>query len=159
MCRSAAAVWGSDLPYLKAVESPGEEDAEHFSEEHRIPLDEFCAALETLDGEIHFSGDPGSWLEAVHYTAGSGIASMTLCGRSFRGTALRKAFSLRSTRFTLSLREEEAVFASKGNGHRVGMSQYGAAAMARAGNDYEAILKWYYRGVELAQADICCALP
>ena len=155
----AAAVWGSDLPYLKAVESPGEEDAEHFSEEHRIPLDEFCAALETLDGEIHFSGDPGSWLEAVHYTAGSGIASMTLCGRAFRGTALRKAFSLRSTRFTLSLREEEAVFASKGNGHRVGMSQYGAAAMARAGNDYEAILKWYYRGVELAQADICCALP
>lgn len=148
----AAAVWGSDLPYLKAVASPGE-DAERFSNELRVPLEDFRAVLETLDGEIRFSGNPGTWLESVQYTAGGGVASMRLCGRVFRGTVLRKAFSLRSTVFTLSLNREEAVFASRGNGHRVGMSQYGAAAMAQAGNDYETILKWYYRGVELSRAD------
>jgi stage II sporulation protein D len=51
------------------------------------------------------------------------------------------------------LTEEEAVFTTRGCGHRVGMSQYGAEAMARAGNDYEAILKWYYTGVELIPAE------
>jgi SpoIID/LytB domain protein len=33
------------------------------------------------------------------------------------------------------------------------MSQYGAEAMARAGNDFETILKWYYTGVEIGPAE------
>lgn len=148
----AAAVWGNDLPYLKAVESPGEEAAAHFTDELRISLEDFRGTLAALDGEIRFSDDPGAWLEAVRYTAGGGVASLRLCGRSFRGTALRKAFTLRSTAFSLSLSAEGAVFTTRGNGHRVGMSQYGAAAMARAGNDFETILKWYYTGVDLVNA-------
>lgn len=149
----AAAVWGSELPYLKAVESPGEEDAAHYTDELRVSLADFQAKLEALDHEVQLSGDPCAWAEAVQYTAGGGVASVTLGGRAFRGTALRKAFGLRSTAFSLSLSADGAVFTTRGNGHRVGMSQYGAAAMARAGNDFETILKWYYSGVELARAE------
>lgn len=143
----AAAVWGSDLPYLRAVESPGEEGAAHFSDELRIPLAEFRAALEALDPELRLPEDPADWIGPVTRTAGGGVETITLGGRPFTGKALRKRFGLRSTAFSLRLDADEAVFETRGFGHRVGMSQYGAEAMARAGNDFETILKWYYRGV------------
>ncbi len=148
----AAAVWGSELPYLQPVESPGEERAAHFSDETRVPLDEFRAALEEMDPALRLEGPPEGWLGAVSYTPGGGVDEILLGGRPFRGTALRKRFGLRSTAFTLELGPEEAVFVTKGCGHRVGLSQYGAEAMARAGNDFETILKWYYTGVEIKEA-------
>ena len=39
------------------------------------------------------------------------------------------------------------VFYGKGNGHGVGMSQYGAKGMAEAGYNYIDILKHYYTGI------------
>ncbi|MBO4418512.1 MAG: stage II sporulation protein D [Oscillospiraceae bacterium] len=149
----AAAVWGSDLPYLRTVESPGEEDAAHFADELRLPLEDFRQTLTALDSEVSFSGSPDTWIASVRCTAGGGVAELVLGGRVFRGTELRKAFSLRSTAFDLRLGEDGAVFTTRGNGHRVGMSQYGAQAMALGGDDFETILKWYYQGVELVLAD------
>ena len=145
----AAAVWGSEMPYLHAVESPGEESAAHFTDETRISLAELQTGLAELDDAVCFSGHPADWIGAVTYTPGGGVDKIELGGRSFRGTQLRKRFRLRSTAFTLELSDEEAVFHTRGYGHRVGMSQYGADAMARAGNDFETILKWYYQGVEI----------
>lgn len=149
----AAAVWGGDLPYLKSVASPGEESASHYTDELHVPLSDFCAKLTALDDRVCFSGEPGCWVNAVQYTSGGGVDHIELGGCSFRGTALRKAFSLRSTIFDLKLNADEAVFTTRGNGHRVGLSQYGADAMARAGNDFETILKWYYQDVELVHAE------
>ena len=148
----AAAVWGGDLPYLRSVASPGEEEAAHFTDETRIPLEEFQAALEDMDGAVRFPERLGAWVGSVRYTAGGGVAVMELGGRPFRGTQLRKRFGLRSTAFTLELTASEAVFTTRGNGHRVGMSQYGAAAMAQSGADFAAILTWYYQGVEIEKA-------
>lgn len=149
---AAAAVWGTDLPYLQAVESPGEEGAAHFTDETRVPLAEFRAALEAMDPEVRLSADPGGWLGEVQYTPGGGVAEIELGGRPFTGKALRKRFGLRSTAFTLELSAAEAVFTTRGWGHRVGMSQYGADAMARTGKDFAEILAWYYRGAVLAPA-------
>ncbi|MBR4192838.1 MAG: stage II sporulation protein D [Oscillospiraceae bacterium] len=149
---AAAAVWGSDLPYLQAVQSPGEENAAHFSDEFRVPLADFRAALEELDPEICLDGPPESWVGGLTETPGGGVDEIILGGRPFRGKLLRKRFGLRSTAFTLELNGEEAVFRTRGYGHRVGMSQYGAEAMARAGNDFMTILKWYYTGVEIEPA-------
>ena len=42
---------------------------------------------------------------------------------------------------------------TKGYGHGVGMSQYGALAMAKKGYNYEKILKYYYQGVEISKID------
>lgn len=147
----AAAVWGGELPYLRAVESPGEETAAHYTDETRIPLTEFRAALAELDGAVDFPEALGGWVGDVAYTPGGGVEEIVLGGRVFTGKQLRKAFGLRSTAFTLELTAEEAVFTTKGYGHRVGMSQYGAAAMARAGSSFFEILEWYYQGV--------CVLP
>ena len=43
--------------------------------------------------------------------------------------------------------EDGFVITGTGNGHNVGMSQYGANAMAREGYDYEEILTFYYTDV------------
>lgn len=144
---SAAAVWGSDLPYLQPVESPGEEGAAHYSDETRISLEGFRAALEAQDADVSFPEALGGWVGQITYTPGGGVDTIELGGRPFSGTWLRKRFGLRSTAFTLELSAEEAVFTTKGYGHRVGMSQYGAQAMALAGSGFAEILKWYYQGV------------
>ena len=149
----AAAVWGNELPYLRAVESPGEEAAAHFTDETRLSLSALRAALEELDPAVRLEGAPETWIGAVTHTPGGGVDEIELGGRSFRGTQLRKRFGLRSTVFTLELNKEEAVFRTRGSGHRVGMSQYGAEAMARAGNDFVTILTWYYTGVTVEPAE------
>lgn len=150
---AAAAVWGSDLPYLQAVDSPGEEDAAHYSDELRIPLEEFRQKLLAAKPEAQLEGDPGGWVGSSRETPGGGVDSLELGGAVFRGTELRKLFGLRSTAFRLELTGQEAVFYTRGYGHRVGMSQYGAQAMALAGSDFREILCWYYQGVELRAAD------
>ena len=70
-------------------------------------------------------------------------------GVEFTGSELRRLFSLRSTDFELSRGDGEFVFTVKGYGHGVGMSQYGANAMAKDGADYKEILEHYYPGTSL----------
>ena len=43
----------------------------------------------------------------------------------------------------------------RGYGHRVGMSQYGANAIARLGFDYQTILRYYYRGAKIETRPLC----
>ncbi len=152
---SAAAVWGSDLPYLQSVESPGEEDAAHFRDKLCVDLDRFCAVLRQEDDAVCFPAEKGGWVGGITYTPGGGVDTIVLGGRPFRGTRIRKLFSLRSTVFTLELTDTQAVFHTRGFGHRVGLSQYGAEAMAEEGADFIRILTWYYRGVTVrpVQAD------
>ena len=59
-----------------------------------------------------------------------------------------RLFDLNSANFTLSIGEKVTI-RTKGYGHGVGMSQYGARAMALEGAGYEEILKHYYTGVEI----------
>ena len=63
---------------------------------------------------------------------------------------LRELFSLRSTAFSLEYTGESFLFTVTGFGHGIGMSQYGANAMARKGETFRAILEWYYSGAEVA---------
>lgn len=144
---AAVEVWGSDVPYLQSVESPGEEDALPYTDEKRVSRTEFCQTLLSLRPEADFSGS--DWVGDVRYTQGGGVAEITLGGAVFTGLELRSAFSLRSTSFTLRFTEEDAVFLTKGFGHRVGMSQYGANAMAQNGSSFAEILAYYYQGTEL----------
>ena len=135
----ASAVWGGNVPYLKSVESPGEEFASVFESTVTVSPEEFQNTLGISDTGI----------SAITYTPGGGVETITFGDTTFYGTDLRDLFSLRSTMFSLEITGDAAVFSVRGNGHRVGMSQYGAQAMAEQGNDYRDILKWYYTGVEI----------
>ena len=149
----AAAVWGTDVPYLRAVESPGEQDAAKYESRVCVTAETFAETLRALDASVRLSGDPGGWVQSVTRTAGGGVDTLTAGGRPFSGTQLRKAFGLNSTRFTLLYEDGAFSFDVLGYGHRVGMSQYGADAIARLGFDYQTILRFYYRGAELTTLD------
>jgi len=144
MTEDAVAVWGSDIPYLVATESPGEENAAHYTDTLTLSITEFAQKLDIKIPEKHVQ-----LVEAVSYTSGGGVDEIRICGRAYRGTQLRQLLGLRSTAFVISVVGDTVTITTKGFGHRVGMSQYGADAMAVGGNTYRQILSHYYRGTEL----------
>jgi len=85
----------------------------------------------------------------ITYTNGGGVDTLTLAGKAFSGIQLRTLLSLSSTAMTIDVVDESVLITTKGNGHRVGMSQYGAEAMAVNGCSYEQILSHYYSGTTL----------
>lgn len=135
----ALAVWGADIPYLQSVESPGEEDAGHYRDEVKFTPAQLQAAL-----GVRLGGDPEDWFGKTAYTRGGGVESMYIGAIQYSGTALRSALGLRSTAFTVKVNDNEILFVTKGFGHRVGMSQYGADAMACSGKSWKEILLHYY---------------
>lgn len=144
MTEDAKAVWGAEIPYLQAIESPGEEAAAHYTDTVTFSADEFA---DLLGAEM--SGQPGTWMESVTYTAGGGVDTMRLCGADYPGTVLRQRLGLRSTAFVMTAVGDTITVTTKGFGHRVGMSQYGADAMAVQGSTYDEILAYYYQGTQL----------
>ena len=76
---------------------------------------------------------------------------MVILGKEFTGAGLRSKLGLRSTAFEVTVTGKTITFTTRGFGHRVGMSQYGANAMAKQGLTYQEILKHYYTGVTIEQ--------
>ena len=66
-----------------------------------------------------------------------------------KGTTFRSLLGLRSTDFTIELKDENILITTYGYGHGVGMSQYGANGMAMAGYNYKDILNHYYKNVTI----------
>lgn len=144
MTEDAQEVWGQAYPYLQPVVSPGEEGCGYFDNEVICTAEEFQDKL-----GVTLSGSPKNWFGMVTYTAGNGIDLMRIGGRLYTGVELRRIFSLRSTIFTVSTTEDSVTFRTDGFGHRVGMSQHGADAMAVTGSTYDEILAHYYQGTTL----------
>lgn len=142
----AVAVWGSDLPYLQATPSPETGYEDQYLRTVSMTPGAFAAALgRDLKGEAE------SWFGAVTYTEGGGVETMVIGGISYRGTELRTLLGLRSTAFTVGVYDGMIHITTLGFGHRVGMSQYGAEAMAVEGNTYSQILAHYYQGTVLEE--------
>lgn len=143
----AVAVWGNDVPYLQSVESEGEEDgAAAYADSQTFTPEQLQNAL-----GVQIKGPVDKWFGTVTYTDGGGVDTMVIGGVLYRGTTLRTLLNLRSTAFRVSVSGDLVTIHTKGYGHRVGMSQYGANAMAKAGNDFRQILQHYYQGVEIVQ--------
>ena len=149
---AAVAVWGTDVPYLQAVESPGEQDALRYESEVCFTESELRTCLAAAAPEISLSGPASGWFGEPVLTEGGGVETLEIGGVPFSGTALRSLLGLNSTKFTVEVSGEDIVFHVRGFGHRVGMSQYGANAMAKLGFDYRAILQYYYRGAKIEKA-------
>ena len=146
MTEDAVAVWGSDVPYLQSTESPGEEIAKHYTDTVQFSAEEFRKKIGISGGK-----DSAVRVEDIQYTDGGGIESLKVCGMTLKGTEFRRLLGLRSTAFTITVLGETVTITTKGYGHRVGMSQYGAQAMALEGKSFEEILLHYYAGVTLSR--------
>lgn len=142
----AVAVWGTDVPYLQSIESPEGEYAQKHTETITMSIEDFLDAL-----DVEMPSVAGELIGEVQYTAGGGVDTMVINHVTFRGTELRKLLGLRSTVFEIAIEGDTVAITSRGYGHRVGMSQYGAEAMAAEGAAFQEILAHYYPGTTLEE--------
>lgn len=145
----AVAVWGNSVPYLVGVDSPEGEGVPNYRTEVTLTAEEFRTAFLAQYPGADLSGPPSGWFGGQTLTASGRVATIQVGGVTVKGTELRSLFSLRSTSFTVVPGEDSVSFQVVGYGHGVGMSQYGANALAQQGMTYDEILTWYYTGVEV----------
>lgn len=143
---AAYMVWGGDVPYLQSVESPDErnlfEQTVFFSREE----------LENALG-IDLSEDPEDWIGGITYTESGSIDTWEIEGETYRGTEIRRLLGLKSTCIHAEPMGDGISVSTVGFGHRVGMSQYGADAMAVKGRSFREILSHYYPGTEVTDME------
>ena len=143
----AAAVWGASLPYLVSVESPEGEEVPNYRSTVTLTAEQMRGLAKSAGAAL--SGDPSGWLTALSYTASGRVAELTFGNVTLSGGAARTLFGLRSACFTVEEKDGVFTFSVVGYGHGVGMSQYGANAMAAAGSSWKEIVRHYYTGIEI----------
>ena len=146
----AVEVWGNSVPYLTGVDSPEGDEVPNYHSTVTFTLEEFKSKLLAQYPDADLSGDPAGWFQNTVPNSAGGVEQVDVGGVTVSGGALRTLLGLRSTSFTVTADSQGVTFSVTGYGHGVGMSQYGANALARQGKTYDEILKWYYTGVEVA---------
>lgn len=143
-------LYWADIPYLKSVDSTGEEIAPKFSSQVEITIDEFINKFkEKYPNTSLREGNIESSINVVSRSEAGGVKEIKLAEEIIRGQDFRFLYGLNSSNFTYEISGENIIFTCKGYGHGVGMSQWGANVMAKAGKTYEEILKHYYTGIEI----------
>ncbi len=144
-------LYWADIPYLKSVESPGEEEiAPKFESEVSMSINEFISKFEEKYPNSSLNEDNiESSINITSKSEAGGIKEIQVAGETIRGQDFRFLYGLNSSNFTYEINGGNIIFKCKGYGHGVGMSQWGANVMAKEGKNYEEILKHYYTGVEI----------
>lgn len=133
-------VFGENLPYLVSVSSIWDENSPSYSDYREFTKEEFYNKLnlpyqEKLNIEIS-RNDTNS------------INTINVNGNILKGTDFRYELNLKSTNLEIQEEDSKIIITSKGYGHGVGLSQYGAQEMALKGYKYDEILKHYYQGIQ-----------
>ena len=135
-------VFGQDLPYLKMVDSSFDEsETDSFYSYTEYTKEEFYKLL-GLDYSEQLS------IDNIVRSPSNRVISIDINGITFKGRDFQKQLSLKSNDFTV---EDDGLIkiTNKGYGHGVGMSQYGANALAKQSKNYKEILEYYYQGTEI----------
>ncbi|MGM9877303.1 MAG: stage II sporulation protein D [Bacilli bacterium] len=134
-------VFSQKLDYLKSVDSSWDKKYGYKEKEVKFTIKDFLNKL-GINGNIISNID-------INRSQTGRVNEITINNKSFKGTKFRTLLSLRSTDIEISYDKEYVYITTKGYGHGVGMSQYGANAMASEGYKYDEILKYYYTGVKI----------
>ena len=136
---SSMSVFNEQRDYLTSVESPFDQDN---SKTIEISKQDFCTKLNIQCSQISITN--------ITKDNSNRVSKITINNKEYKGTQIRKLLSLRSTDFTINIKDTTMEITTKGYGHGVGMSQYGANNMAKLGYTYEEILKYYYQDIEIS---------
>lgn len=136
------AVWGNAYPYLKSVDSHWDLSASSYLRETEKEFN----VLSSIIG-LDFNSETN--VEVISRTSGGRIDQIKIGDTLFTGIELRTLLGLRSADFDVRMEENSAFFVTRGYGHGVGMSQYGANGMAKEGYTYKDILSHYYTGTQI----------
>lgn len=149
---NAEDVFSSQVPYLKSVNSEGEQVSTSYESEKEITNKDFAAIINAKYKKANLSSSNiNKKIRIKSRTDGGSVKEIQLGGTTIKGTEFRKLFDLKSANFTLEYSKNKIKIKCKGNGHGVGMSQWGANLMAKEGKGYSEILKHYYTGIEIGK--------
>lgn len=138
-------IFTTQLPYLKSVDSSWDAEVSPvFNESNEMSLIDFYTKL-----DIEYQ--PELKIEVTKKTSTGRIKNIKINEHEFTGNQVYQALGIRSNYFEIKQVGDNVAVTTKGYGHGVGMSQYGALAMAKKGYKYDEILKYYYQGVEISK--------
>lgn len=142
MTENSEEIFSDEVPYLRSVSSTWDEISPVYMDSKKFSKEEFYKLLnlkyrEKLDVNITSTTSTGRVVEVI------------INDKKFSGRDIVSKLGLRSSYFSITEYDDSIVVDTKGYGHGVGMSQYGAQGMALDGYSYEEILKHYYSGVEI----------
>ncbi|MEK3696666.1 stage II sporulation protein D [Paenibacillus sp. FSL R10-2199] len=154
--------WNAEVPYLRSVASPWEREiTPNLAVTYTFSNSELRSKLGLTARELPAaanlaasgkalqvsSSSAGLPAEVISLTAGHRIKKISIGGTVFTGREVREKLGLRSSQFTWKRKDGKVLITTYGNGHGVGMSQWGANGMAKQGSTATQILKHYYSGV------------
>lgn len=134
-------VFSSSVPYLRSVSSTWDEISPVYMDSKKFSKEEFYNLL-NLNYQEKMSVNTNA-------TSTGRVIDLVINDKKFSGRDIVSKLGIRSSYFVITEYDDSIVVDTKGYGHGVGMSQYGAEGMARDGYSYEKILKYYYSGVEI----------
>ena len=137
-------VFSEQLPYLESVESKWDNSSlDNFEVQKTISKKEFCSLLEISCEPIE--------IQEINRSESNRVLNITINNKTWKGTEIRTILGLRSTDFDIDIKENNVEITTKGFGHGVGMSQYGANGMAKENKTYQEILTYYYKNTEISK--------
>ena len=135
-------VFAQDLPYLNSVSSKWDnESLNNYSYTIIFSKEDFCSSLGITCDSVE--------IQDITRSDSNRVLTITINNQTFKGTEMRSKLGLRSTDFDIVINESGVTITTRGYGHGVGMSQYGANGMAKEGYSYEEIVKYYYQNTEI----------
>lgn len=155
--RSSADTYGGSFSYLTEVESKYDsQDASNWDKVTYLKVSDVKRYLQNSTG-LTLGDDPNAWITIDSHTAGGYVGNVTVHGtngsRTYRSNYFKEsviANKLRSTWFTFEVSGDNFIFTTRGYGHSVGMSQWGAQLYAKnEGWSYRQILSHYYKGTTI----------
>lgn len=135
-------VFSSALPYLRSVESVWDEQSPVYTDTYTLTLKDFY-------NKLNLPYNNTLTIKVTAKTSTGRTRTLKINGQEFQGRDVAKSLSLRSNYFNIVQNENNITITTKGFGHGVGMSQYGANGMAKEGYTYDKILKHYYQNTEI----------
>lgn len=136
-------IFSTQQPYLVSVESNWD------AEVSPVFNDYFSFSLVDFYNKLGISYSDNLDVVVIDTTSTGRIKKIKINGVVFSGDDVQWSLGLRSTFFSINFDGNTVNINTKGFGHGVGLSQYGAEGMALHGYKYDEILKYYYKGVEI----------
>jgi stage II sporulation protein D len=148
--RSAVEAWNIDIPYLISVPSKQDVTSTNYLHITEYQVSELMDLLNryytnlSLSEETFFDDVVITSRDSAGYVLQIDLGDLTVSGEEFA-----KVLGLPSNHFYIENYEGNIRIVCNGAGHGVGLSQYGANAMAENGSTYSEILAYYYTGIDL----------
>ena len=151
---SSLNIWsGIDYPYLKPVETAGEQGYTQYSSEVIISKGDLAKNIKEKYPDFEIDYTQENCIQVLEYTTSGRIKTIKIGNKELAGTEVRTLLGLKSTNFTFAVNGDTVIFSVIGYGHGVGMSQTGADALAKTGIGCEEIIKHFYTDVEIIEVN------